>query len=93
MSYAHIIAKSCGEEEEEGGGEEEEGGGEAEGEEEGGASIHVSLINNFILLDIEFIFVYKQIVIRLSVYLNFVSMNISWVVINCINFMQAPIFK
>lgn len=80
MSYAHIIAKSCGEEEEEGGGEEEEGGGEAEGEEEGGASIHVSLINNFILLDIEFIFVYKQIVIRLSLYLNFVSMNISWVV-------------
>ncbi|XP_075987919.1 ryanodine receptor isoform X7 [Anticarsia gemmatalis] len=40
MSYAHIIAKSCGEEEEEGGGEEEEGGGEAEGEEEGRASIH-----------------------------------------------------
>lgn len=30
MSYAYIIAKSCGEEEEEGGGEEEEGGGEAE---------------------------------------------------------------
>lgn len=42
MSYAHIIAKSCGEEEEEGGEEEEEGAGEAEGEEEGGASIHVS---------------------------------------------------
>ncbi|XP_026743410.1 LOW QUALITY PROTEIN: ryanodine receptor [Trichoplusia ni] len=40
MSYAHIIAKSCGEEEEEGGGEEEEGGGEAEAEDEGGASIH-----------------------------------------------------
>lgn len=37
MSYAEIIAKSCGEEEEEG--EEEEGGG---GEEEGGSSIHVS---------------------------------------------------
>lgn len=36
MSYAEIIAKSCGEEEEEG--EEEESG---EGEE-GGASIHVS---------------------------------------------------
>lgn len=36
MSYAEIIAKSCGEEEEEG--DEEEGG---EGEE-GGASIHVS---------------------------------------------------
>lgn len=36
MSYAEIVAKSCGEEEEEG--EEEEG---AEGEE-GGASIHVS---------------------------------------------------
>lgn len=36
MSYAEIIAKSCGEEEEEG--EEEEGGGE----EEGGSSIHVS---------------------------------------------------
>nr|XP_049707638.1 ryanodine receptor isoform X50 [Helicoverpa armigera] len=40
MSYAHIIAKSCGEEEEEGGGEEEEGGGEAEAEDEGRASIH-----------------------------------------------------
>lgn len=38
MSYAEIIAKSCGEEEEEG--EEEEGG---EGEE-GGASIHVSVL-------------------------------------------------
>lgn len=38
MSYAEIIAKSCGEEEEEG--EEEEGGG-GEGEE-GGSSIHVS---------------------------------------------------
>lgn len=37
MSYAEIIAKSCGEEEEEG--EEEEGGGEGE---EGGSSIHVS---------------------------------------------------
>lgn len=37
MSYAEIIAKSCGEEEEEG--EEEEGG---EGEE-GGSSIHVSI--------------------------------------------------
>ena len=37
MSYAEIIAKSCGEEEEEG--EEEEGG---EGEE-GTASIHVSI--------------------------------------------------
>lgn len=37
MSYAEIIAKSCGEEEEEG--EEEEGGG---GEEEGRSSIHVS---------------------------------------------------
>lgn len=35
MSYAEIIAKSCGEEEEEG--EEEEGGGEEEG-----GSIHVS---------------------------------------------------
>lgn len=43
MSYAYIIAKSCGEEEEEGGGEEEEGGGEEPGgEEEGKASIHVS---------------------------------------------------
>nr|ALL55473.1 ryanodine receptor [Spodoptera exigua] len=40
MSYAHIIAKSCGEEEEEGGGEEEEGGGEAEAQDEGRASIH-----------------------------------------------------
>lgn len=40
MSYASIIAKSCGEEEEEGG-DEEEGGG---GEEEAGASIHVSVI-------------------------------------------------
>lgn len=38
MSYAEIVAKSCGEEEEEG--EEEEG---AEGEE-GGASIHVSIL-------------------------------------------------
>ncbi|XP_054285011.1 ryanodine receptor isoform X1 [Macrosteles quadrilineatus] len=35
MSYAHIVAKSCGEEEEEGGDEEEGGEGE-----EGGASIH-----------------------------------------------------
>ena len=43
MSYAHIIAKSCGEEEEEGGEEEESGGGEEAGEDEGGASIHVSL--------------------------------------------------
>jgi ryanodine receptor 2 len=41
MSFAEVMAKSCGEEEEEG--EEEEGGGEGE---EGGASIHVS--NNFI---------------------------------------------
>lgn len=40
MSYAEIIAKSCGEEEEEG--EEDEGG---EGEE-GGASIHVSTSSN-----------------------------------------------
>ncbi|KOB76511.1 Ryanodine receptor 44F, partial [Operophtera brumata] len=40
MSYAYIIAKSCGEEEEEGGGEEEEGGGEEQGEDEGKASIH-----------------------------------------------------
>lgn len=40
MSYAEIIAKSCGEEEEEG--EEEEGGGEGE---EGGSSIHVSVLN------------------------------------------------
>lgn len=44
MSYAYIIAKSCGEEEEEGGGEEEEGGGEAEAEDEGRASIHVSVL-------------------------------------------------
>ncbi|KAG5681994.1 hypothetical protein PVAND_011393 [Polypedilum vanderplanki] len=35
MSYAEIVAKSCGEEEEEGGEEEDE-----EAEEEGGASIH-----------------------------------------------------
>lgn len=43
MSYAYIIAKSCGEEEEEGGGEDEEGGGgEAEAEDEGKSSIHVS---------------------------------------------------
>lgn len=41
MSYAEIIARSCGEEEEEG--DEEEGG---EGEE-GGASIHVSFDNFF----------------------------------------------
>ncbi|XP_039761395.1 ryanodine receptor isoform X13 [Pararge aegeria] len=40
MSYAHIIAKSCGEEEEEGGEEEEEGGEPEGGEEEGRASIH-----------------------------------------------------
>lgn len=40
MSYASIIARSCGEEEEEGGDEEEGGGG---GEDEGGASIHVSI--------------------------------------------------
>lgn len=38
MSYAEIIAKSCGEEEEEGGEEESEGA-----EEEGAASIHVRL--------------------------------------------------
>lgn len=44
MSYAEIIAKSCGEEEEEG--EEEEGGGE----EEGGSSIHVS--SNYLLIKI-----------------------------------------
>ena len=37
MSYAEIIAKSCGEEEEEG--DEAEEGGEGE---EGGSSIHVS---------------------------------------------------
>lgn len=37
MSYAQIIARSCGQEEEEGGGEEGEEG-------EGGASIHVSYI-------------------------------------------------
>ncbi|XP_065200353.1 ryanodine receptor [Planococcus citri] len=40
MSYAYIIAKSCGEEEEEGGGDEEDGGENGGGEEEGGASIH-----------------------------------------------------
>lgn len=45
MSYAEIIAKSCGEEEEEG--EEEEGGG---GEEEGGSSIHVSVVDMIELL-------------------------------------------
>lgn len=39
MSYAEIVAKSCGEEEEEGGEEEGE-------EEEGSASIHVR-INSF----------------------------------------------
>lgn len=44
MSYAQIVAKSCGEEEEEGGDDEEEGGGE---EGEGGASIHVSLPYGF----------------------------------------------
>lgn len=37
MSYAEIVAKSCGEEEEEGGEEEAEG-------EDSGASIHVSFI-------------------------------------------------
>lgn len=42
MSYAEIIAKSCGEEEEEGE-EEEGGGGGGGGEEEGGSSIHVSV--------------------------------------------------
>lgn len=41
MSYAEIIAKSCGEEEEEG--EEEES---AEGGEEGAGSIHVSTIKS-----------------------------------------------
>lgn len=41
MSYAEIVAKSCGEEEEEGG-DEEAGEGE---EGEGGASIHVSIKN------------------------------------------------
>uniref|UniRef100_A0A2H8TPJ2 Ryanodine receptor 44F n=1 Tax=Melanaphis sacchari TaxID=742174 RepID=A0A2H8TPJ2_9HEMI len=38
MSYADILAKSCGEEEEEGNNEEE--GSNGNGEEEGGASIH-----------------------------------------------------
>ena len=52
MSYAHIIAKSCGEEEEEGGGDEEEGGGEPEAEDEGRASIHVSCNYCFIWLRI-----------------------------------------
>lgn len=42
MSYAEIIAKSCGEEEEEGG--EEEGGGEEGGES--APSIHVSTNQN-----------------------------------------------
>lgn len=42
MSYAEIIAKSCGEEEEEG--EEEEGGGGGGEGDEGGASIHVSIL-------------------------------------------------
>lgn len=41
MSYAEIIAKSCGEEEEEG----EEGGEEGGEGEEGGTSIHVSVTN------------------------------------------------
>lgn len=41
MSYAEIIAKSCGEEEEEGGEEENEA------EEEGAASIHVRLLFKF----------------------------------------------
>lgn len=41
MSYAEIVAKSCGEEEEEGG--DEEGGEEGE---EGGPSIHVSIQMN-----------------------------------------------
>ncbi|XKL68210.1 hypothetical protein PGB90_003701 [Kerria lacca] len=40
MSYAHIIAKSCGEEEEEGGGDDEEEDGSNNGDEESGASIH-----------------------------------------------------
>lgn len=44
MSYAQIVAKSCGEEEEEGG--DEEGGG---GDDEGGPSIHVSLSKILIL--------------------------------------------
>lgn len=43
MSYALIVAKSCGEEEEEG-----EGEGEGEGgEEEGGASIHVIIFQYY----------------------------------------------
>lgn len=42
MSYAEIVAKSCGEEEEEGG-DEEEGAG---GEEEPGPSIHVSSLGD-----------------------------------------------
>lgn len=46
MSYASIVARSCGEEEEEGGDEEEGGGG---GEDEGGASIHVSFISALFL--------------------------------------------
>lgn len=45
MSYAEIIAKSCGEEEEEG----EEGGEEGGEGEEGGSSIHVS-VSSLILL-------------------------------------------
>lgn len=44
MSYAEIIAKSCGEEEEEG---EDEGGED----EEGGASIHVSVDHPDVLRD------------------------------------------
>lgn len=44
MSYASIVARSCGEEEEEGGDEEEGGGGG--GEDEGGASIHVSMTHS-----------------------------------------------
>ncbi|XP_026688496.1 ryanodine receptor-like [Diaphorina citri] len=40
MSYAEIIAKSCGEEEEEGGDEEEEGGGGGGEGDEGNTSIH-----------------------------------------------------
>lgn len=49
MSYAEIVAKSCGEEEEEG----EEGAGEES--QEGGASIHVSVLFIFQLLIIRYI--------------------------------------
>lgn len=59
MSYAFIVAKSCGEEEEEGGDEEEEG-------EEGGASIHVSINKCTYVCTFDYILFFSYIVVSYS---------------------------